>query len=157
MNGDARQFVARMRSTLILLAAALLPPASADAMDRPFRVPAATFQEIFGLSESDASKLFDGDLMGCLRSAHEDFNAAASGRDPPHSELVTLAADGGTSNWRGKCYDLTILRHGVEFRSGKKCYIGYVFGPSLFIRDRIDWDAPISRTQLVGVSSEPCR
>ena len=51
MNGDARQFVARMRSTLILLAAALLPPASADAMDRPFRVPAATFQEIFGLYE----------------------------------------------------------------------------------------------------------
>jgi hypothetical protein len=146
-----------MRATLLIFCVLLTVAASAGAKGRPFKVPTATFQELFGISEIDASGLLGSDLAGCLKLAHADFNAAASGRDPPHSTLESMVADGGTTNWRGKCYDLTILMHGVGFRSGNKCYLGFVFGPHLRIRDRTDWAAPISRTQLVGLQREPCR
>jgi hypothetical protein len=135
----------------------MISATNAVATQRPFSVPKASFSDLFGLTQSEATKLFDPAFTACLGKAHEDFNAAASGNDPVHSKLEAMVADGGTTNWRGECYDLTIVLHAETFRTGNVCYIGTVFGPSLRIRARAEWHAAITRTKLFRPQRESCR
>lgn len=139
--------------TLVLLMATT---ANASSPYSVHSVPTVTFEELFGMNETAAAGMFQSTTFGCLKHALADFNLAATGNHPKYSKLETSAADGGTTNWRGDCYDLTILMHGVRFKDGKGCYLGFVFGPSLKIRDPDEWPASISRTKLVTVEPEPC-
>ena len=141
----------------ILLLLALSAPMLGSAGQAPFRVPSATFEELFSVRQDAAVGLFGSELASCLTLAHQDFNAVAGGRDPPNSTLETMVSDGGTTNWRGKCYDITVVLHSVGFRSGSRCFLGFIFGPSLSIRSGQPWRTTVSRTKLVNVSREPCR
>lgn len=103
---------------------------SAPVAKPPYTVPQATFHELFGVSEAQAPSLY-GAMTDCLVKAHQDFNAAASGRSPPHAKMEGVFSDGGTSLWKGACYEMTIFQSLTSVGYAETCVTGMTIGPSL--------------------------
>ena len=119
----------------------------------------ASFEELFGLSQASAKRVLGDDAANCLLEAVDDFNAALAGREALHARPVAYYGDGGTANYRGRCYSLTVRNQIFGFRNGEKCVAAHLAGPVLVLDLKGEWasrEDTISRTRLIGTDSVKC-
>jgi hypothetical protein len=115
-----------------------------------------SFDDLFGLGESQANEVFGAATARCLSNALEDFNLALSGQDPKHakSSAFPQLLDGGTTVWEGACYKLTILKRLTTYRIADGALVsGFIVGPSLqlHLSPNASKSEPIVRTRFVFV------
>lgn len=145
-----------MRKHVVLIL--LLTSACTPKGDVPAPSPAGvansalSFADLFGLDLPRAKAELPAKLFNCLAEAHEDFNLALAGKTPSYAKEEGAMSDGGTSNWKGSCYSLTILRQLTTMCFEGRGVSGVIVGPMLRI-DRANTNtevAPISRTRFVA-------
>ncbi len=148
-----------MRVSSITSLAAILVLQASSALADDFSRP-ATFRELFGVDEVQAETMFGAELSRCLSGAWEDFNLALASKQPINSktDMSSFLTDGGTVNWRGACFDLTILKGLTSYELPDGSWVhGYVQGPSLRLKlgGKTAQNSGISRTRFVLLQKEP--
>jgi hypothetical protein len=141
--------MARFKARIALV----LLPLLASAANAELQIQPATFQELFGIKESDASTVFGPDGARCLTDALDDFNRVLADQQPIHAKTgdFSTLTDGGTAFWRHACYDLTIHKSLTSFQLNDGTWIhGHVVGPSLKLKlgPAESHRSPISRTRF---------
>ena len=142
-----------MHSTRAFLVASILTlfvkTAVADAFTEP-----ASFHDLFGLEQAEATAALGPELSKCLSEALEDFNLALLGKDPIHSktDMSSYLLDGGTVVWRSECYTLAVLKSLTSYQLPDGTWLhGHVQGPSLRLNlgPKTAQSSPIARTRFV--------
>ena len=141
--------VARFKSRIVFV----LLPLLASAGNAELQIQPTTFQELFGIDESNASAVFGTDGERCLIDALDDFNRVLAGQQPIHAKTDDFSSltDGGTALWRHTCYELTIHKSLTSFQLKDGTWVhGHVVGPSLKLKlgPAESQRSPISRTRF---------
>jgi hypothetical protein len=115
-----------------------------------------SFDELFGMDETQAVSVYDTEIARCLSNALEDFNLALSGQNPAHSKNPAFPQllDGGTTFWKGDCYELTIYKSLTSYRLPDGALVsGFIVGPSLQLRltPNASKTHPIERTRFIFI------
>lgn len=115
----------------------------------------ATFVELFGIDEQQASRDLPSSIVQCLRRAHEDFSLALDGKEPKHATSKGAYSDGGTTLWEDPCYTLVILRQLSTVCENGYGIEGAIFGPELRFRPNIGRPelGAIARTRFVTMQA----
>ena len=107
-----------------------------------------SFEELFHLSEADATRALGADYARTLREALDDFNAVLEFKDPVHAEFdekFGLVADGGTTQIRGHGYRIVVTKSLITLGSGAQSIDGLLQGPILIFDEDPAGDRAISR------------
>jgi hypothetical protein len=144
-----------MRHSKLIISALIVPfLANFAAAGNPVASP--SFDDLFGIGESEAIEVFGAETARCLSDALEDFNLALSGKNPQHSKSPAFpqVLDGGTTFWEGACYKLTILKQLTTYRLADGTSVnGFVVGPSLQLQlsPNASKSQPIARTRFAFI------
>jgi hypothetical protein len=90
------------------------------------------FEDLYHVDSKTARTLFGDETFHRLNHALDDFKAVLAGKRPIHAAIdhdVPLAADGGTTFYKGDGYKLTIVKSLNGIMCGKEYVHGYIYGP----------------------------
>ena len=115
-----------------------------------------SFEDLFGMNESQSAEVLGVAATRCLADAREDFTLALSGQNPKHSKNPAFPQllDGGTTFWEGACYKLTLLRRLTTYRLADGTLVsGFIVGPSLQLQFSpvASKAEPIARTRFLFI------
>jgi hypothetical protein len=115
-----------------------------------------TFFELFGIDETQANAVYGADSARCLLDALEDFNLALAGQKPTHAKSPDFPQllDGGTTFWKGACYEMTVYKRLTTYRLPDGSLVsGFIAGPSLQLNftPGASMTQPIARTRFLFV------
>jgi len=93
-----------------------------------------TFEDLFHFPAAEAERTLGATRHRQLEDALEDFNAALNYKVPPHAtfdEKAGLPADGGTRYYKGRGYQITVVKSLFSMGEGKQRIHGFLYGPVL--------------------------